>query len=236
MTAAGASVTGVDMEVPVLSLRPSTLLEVYRRNGAERLLKSVARRLLFDRRADRLLGEALAARYGSAEIRHGRLVVSDAAGLDLPPRSLDLIVSEDVFEHMTVESVESTVGLMRGWLKPGGLALVRPNVFPGISGGHLSEWNVESIFDSPDAPRRSAPWEHLRARRYRPNTFLNELRREDYRRAFEAGGFEILEDRSRYPELGAQFLTPAIREELAEWPEEELFSNQTLFVLRPVAD
>lgn len=233
LSAAGAEAVGVDMEVPLLALRPSTLRRIERENGSERLAKSLARYLLFDRAARRRLAAAIADGYPGAGLDYGRLEVCDAAALRLPEGSLDLVVSEDVFEHMTPASVERTLAGMRGWLRPRGIALIRPNVFTGISGGHLAEWSVPSVRDEPRAPRRSEPWEHLRGRRFQPNTFLNELTLADYRRAFAAGGFEVLAERPRYPELGAALLSPEVRAELAAWPDEELFSNQVLFVLRP---
>lgn len=234
LAAAGASPVGVDIEVPLLKLTPATLLRIQRANGSERLAKSVARYLLFDRAANQRLKQAIGARFGRSELAYGRLEVCDAADLVLAERSLDLITSEDVFEHMTPESIARTLSSMHRWLKPGAIALIRPNVFTGISGGHLAEWSVPSVRDHPARPRTSAPWEHLRAPRFEPNTFLNRLTRADYREAFARAGFEILEEQPRYPQLGASLLTPALRAELADWPDEELFSNQTLFVLRPL--
>lgn len=233
LSAAGADPVGVDIEVPLLRLNPATMREIQRRNGTERLAKSVARYLLFDRGARRRLRAALGEEYGSGELDYGRLEVCDARDLELAPGSLDLVTSEDVFEHMTVESLDGTLAKMREWLKPGAIALIRPNVYPGISGGHLAEWNVESVLERPLAPRRAAPWEHLRDRRHTANTFMNEMRRADYRQRFTAAGFEILAERPRHPNLGRELLTAELRRELDDWPDEELFSNQTLFVLRP---
>jgi SAM-dependent methyltransferase len=234
LTAAGADATGVDIEVPMFDFRPATMRRIMRANGPERLAKSAGRHLLFDRAAERRLKQAVAAAYPGTKFSRGQLVIGDAADLDLAERSLDLITSEDVFEHMTPDSIARTLAGIRGWLKPGAVALIRPNAFPGISGGHLREWNVPSVRDHPEQPRQSAPWEHLRANRFQPNTFLNRLTRADYRQAFTDAGFEILEERARYPELGATLLSAEIRAELSEWPDDELFSNQTLFVLRPV--
>lgn len=232
LSAAGARAVGVDVEVPLLRPDPATLAAIARANGVERLAKSVARYALFDRAAKRRLRAAVAARYPGAAPSYGRLEVCDAADLSLPAGSLDLVVSEDVFEHMAPASIERTLAGMRRWLRPRGIALVRPNAFPGISGGHLAEWSVPSVLADPLAPRRSEPWEHLRGRRLRPNTYLNELTLAEYRRAFAAAGFEILAEAPRYPELGAELMTPGLRAELAGWGDDELFSNQVLFVLR----
>lgn len=231
--AAGARASGVDIEVPMFDLRPRTLRGIQRRNGLERLAKSAGRHLLFDRTAKRRLKKAIEAAYPGSEFGYGKLVIGDAADLDLPNASLDLVTSEDVFEHMTPDSIARTLAGARRWLKPGAIALIRPNIYPGISGGHLREWSVNAVRNRPEEPRESAPWDHLREGNFRPNTFLNRLTRADYRKAFAEAGFEILEERPRHPELGASLITPEIRAELSEWPDEELFSNQTLFVLRP---
>ncbi len=236
LSAAGAEPTGIDMEVPLLRLDPSTMREIFRRNGAERLAKSTARHLLFDRGAKRRLRDGIASRYGTEKVEYGRIEIGDAADLDLEPHSFDLVTSEDVFEHMTLKSLRRTLAVVREALKPEGLALIRPNVFTGISGGHLAEWYQSFVLDDPGAERRSEPWEHLRTRRHEPNTFLNELSRVEYRRQFTEAGFEILEERVRYRDLGAALMTPAIREELSQWSDEELFSNQVMFVLRPTTD
>ena len=37
------------------------------------------------------------------------------------------------------------------------------------------------------------------------------------------------------PDLGRELLTPELRQRLADYPDEELFSNQVRFVLRPRA-
>lgn len=235
LSAAGASPIGVDLEVPLLKFRPSTIWRIQQANGFERVAKSVVRYALFDRAARRRLRKVLARKFSSRRLDYGRLEVCDVGDLELPGRSLDLIVSEDVFEHMTLDSVSRTIAKMREWLKPGAIALIRPNVYTGISGGHLAEWGVASVRDDPERDRLSVPWEHLREQRFAPNTYLNELTREDYRRHFSDGGFEILEERCRYPNLGRSLMTPEIRSELPGWSDDELFSNQTLFVLRPVS-
>lgn len=233
LNAAGARTVGVDVEAPLLRFSPRALWRIQRQNGSERLAKSVARHLLFDRPARRDLRRAIERRYGVAELSYGRIVIADAAALELPAASLDLVVSEDVLEHVPVAAVAAMLAGIRAWLRPRGLALIRPNVYPGISGGHLAEWSVESVLDDPRAPRRSEPWEHLRGRRLRANTFLNELTRADYRRLFADAGLTVVAEHCRHPDLGRELLTPAVRAELADWPDEELFSNQVLFVLRP---
>lgn len=135
-----------------------------------------------------------------------------------------------MFEHIGRDSLEELVQRMAAWLRPGGLALIRPNIFTGIVGGHLLEWSRASIGER-DRRRRSEPWEHLRKRRLTANTYLNEMTRAQYRVLFERS-FEILEEQVAQPDLGRDYLDESARADLASWADEELFSNQTLFVLR----
>jgi hypothetical protein len=141
------------------------------------------------------------------------------------------VFSEDVFEHIPSATLARLIARIASWLRPNGLALIRPNVFTGILGGHLLELSEASVKMSRFA-RLSDPWEHLRGRRFRPNTYLNEMTRAEYRALFR-NSFHILEERVRQPNLGRAYLSPAARSDLADWTDDELFSNQTLFVLAP---
>ncbi len=115
-------------------------------------------------------------------------------------------------------------------LKPEGLAVLRPNVFTGITGGHLHEWYPDQVMAS--APKSTEPWEHLRSSRVVANTYLNGLPRRAYRSLLEQH-FDVLEDTAVDPALGRELLAGPIQDELAQWDDYELFSNQVTFVLRP---
>ena len=227
----GADVTGSDLDVPLLRGSPQEFAAMARRNGLERAVKSAVRFVLFDRKERRALERLMRARGLELKIEPDRLIVADAASLPIAGQSLDFIYSEDVFEHIPIESLRMLTAKMARWLKPSGLALIRPNVFTGIAGGHLAEWFPQVVNDR-SRRRRSEPWEHLRRRRFRPNTYLNEMSRAGYRELF-AEEFEILEEKVRDENLGRDYFTGETAAELASWPEEELFSNQTLFILRP---
>jgi SAM-dependent methyltransferase len=226
----GVDVRGVDAEVPVLDGGPAELLGMLRRNGVERATKSLLRHVLFDRGERRALAATIRRHGYTPRLDSSRLIIGDAGELELPAASVDLVFSEDVFEHIPRAALERLVPRMAAWLRPGGVALIRPNIFTGIVGGHLLEWSRASLREG-ERRRRSEPWEHLRKRRLAANTYLNELTRAQYRELF-AGSFEILEERVAQPDLGRRYLDQAARDELADWSEEELFSNQTMFVLR----
>ncbi|MGB0631978.1 MAG: hypothetical protein ACPGRZ_14920 [Alphaproteobacteria bacterium] len=56
--------------------------------------------------------------------------------------------------------------------------------------------------------------------------------RRDYRELF-AKHFDILDESVLQPGLGAALMTPEIRAELSDYSDEELFSNNVMFVLKP---
>jgi hypothetical protein len=227
----GADAWGVDVEVPVLDGSRAELAAIYRANGLERALKSGVRRTVFDRRERRAMEAELARRGWTRPAPRERFIVADAAQLRWDDSDLDLIVSEDVFEHIPPEGLRKLVPAMAGWLRPDGLALVCPNVFTGITGGHQLDWNRFS-FTRARPRRHTPPWDHLRGRTRPANTYLNQLTRADYRELLEPH-FEIVEEIVKLPGLGRELLTGEVAAELAAWPEEELLSNQVLFVLRP---
>jgi hypothetical protein len=223
-------VRGVDAEVPILAGRLAEYWAMLQTNGFERFLKSVLRHAVFDRSERRAITTALLSRGLEPRLEADRLTVNDAGLVAIEPDTLDLVFSEDVFEHISRKTLEHLVPTMAAWLRPGGLALIRPNVFTGIIGGHLIEWSSHAMRHPPPG-RKSEPWEHLRQRRFRPNTYLNELTRAEYRDLFSRH-FQILEERVSQPHLGEGYLDERARKDLANWSEEELFSNQVLFVLR----
>jgi SAM-dependent methyltransferase len=227
----GIDVRGVDAEAPVVPGRPSQFVSMLRRNGIERAAKSLVRHMLFDRGEQRALERALRQRGLTPRLDPARLIVADARDLEIEPGSFDLVISEDVFEHLRRETLEQVVAAMARWLRPTGIALIRPNVFTGITGGHLIEWSRRAL-RQPQSERRSEPWEHLRRNRFEANTYLNKLTRAEYRGLFGLH-FEILDERVTQPDLGRAYLDARARAELSDWPDDELFSNQTLFVLRP---
>jgi hypothetical protein len=228
----GADAWGVDVEVPVLEGSRREFREMYRTNGLERAAKSAVRHVFFDAGERREIEAELRRRGWTRPAPRERFVVGDATELSWPDRDFDLIVSEDVFEHIPPAGLQKLVPQMASWLRPDGLALICPNVFTGITGGHHLDWSRFSL-TRPDPRRRTPPWDHLRARSATANTYLNELSRADYREVL-GGSFEIVEEIVRRPDLGREFLTGEAAAELSDWSEEELFSNQVLFVLRPL--
>lgn len=234
LSSMGINVTGVDMDTPMLRGSPRELLNAFRTNGLERAIKSAVRFYLFDWHERYHLNKKLKSLGYILKIMPERFIISDASSehfyQTIDEKTLDLILSEDVFEHIPMTSLEGLVPKIASWLKPDGIALIRPCIYTGIAGGHDVEWYPHRVGQV--MPRRSEPWEHLRKRRFPANTYMNELTRENYRQLFNKH-FEILAEVEKRPGLGKEYLTTDVRRELADYPDDELLSNEVLFVLRP---
>lgn len=205
----------------------------FRHNGLERTAKRLVRYFLFDRRKWRAF-EQLVERHTGQPFRMPveRLFVGDAGDSALWTRlgnKYDLIYSEDVFEHIPEKDLDAVVQHMAARLDENGIAVISPMIFTGIAGGHSLEWYPHMV--EQESKRRSEPWEHLRGDRFPADTFLNRVPRGAYRAIF-ARSFDIVEETVLMPELGRRFLTSVVRRELAEYTDDELFSNKVRFVLR----
>ncbi|TFE66580.1 class I SAM-dependent methyltransferase [Methylacidiphilum caldifontis] len=229
MIGLGIDSMGIDLDIPVLKGSLQEWKELVHKNGVERFLKSFLRFYLFDLKERKELKKKLKQKNSNFFIPNERFLVGDASSLELADCFFDLIISEDVFEHIPTQRLEMLVEKMARWLKPGGLALIRPMVYTGISGGHLAEWFPSNV--PLNSPKKSEPWEHLRKNRFQPNTYLNKLWRKDYRSLFSKY-FVLLEEKVKDPSLGKKYLNEKIKKELILYPEEELFSNNVLFVLQ----
>jgi len=230
----GIDVTGVDLDMPLIKWTPRNMLRVARKSGWMRASKSSLRYFISDIKEWRFLAELFRKEHGTDfRFPADRLVVADASADAFWDRAgkFGFIYSEDVFEHIPRESLRNLVKRMAAALRPDGLAVIRPTVFTGITGGHHLEWYSHKVSER-DVTRATEPWEHLRQNRRPANTYLNGMARRDYVELF-APHFEILENRAMHPDLGREHMTDAIRAELSAYGDDELFSNTTLFVLAP---
>ena len=237
LTSLGYDVQGVDLDRPVLMGSFREFFEMLRKNGVQRVLKSIIRHFVFDRSEWRALDRQLKIRREKGlMIEQERFTVADAATLNFAamyPSGVDFIYSEDVFEHVPGEALARLLENLARVLAPEGCAVFRPHVFSSIGGGHLPEWYPHLTRTRPtnDPDCRSEPWEHLRKRRFKANTYLNELKIEDYRRMI-GRYFEIVSETNEEPELGSRFLTAEISSELPNYTKDELLLNNVRFVCR----
>jgi len=224
----GCDVRGIDLDAPVIDLRPSDYLRVIRQNGVERGAKSIMRNVLFDAKIYDLLKERLKARGVQPAFNREGLLVGNAAEFAFD--QVDLFFSSDVFEHIPPDQLKYLLDHLHSACNPDTILIITPNIYTGITGNHLKEWYGSKV--EQNLERESEPWEHLRKDRFQANTYLNKLWRKDYRELF-GQRFEILDELVMYPEQGRQYLTGATAVELADIDPEELFSNQVSFIMKP---
>jgi hypothetical protein len=239
LVAKGVEVSGVDLDAPLLEFSFSHVDRIFRTNGIERAMKSFVRWTVVQRVEYAALAKYCYEQTGYVDLRDPRkllrkssprLTVGDASKGTFWCSSggpFDFIYSEDVFEHIPSESLDDLLQHLAENISCDGIVLTRPNIFTGITGGHQLDWYEVAT----DRHRLSAPWDHLRKNMFPANTYLNKLSLSDYRERFR-GLFDIVVEKTMNPDLGRTFLSPAIREELKHYPDEELFSNNVLFILK----
>lgn len=230
LVAEGINAHAVDLDKVTMGMSLSEFIGSLSSNGLERSVKTLLRSVLFDGADNRAFRKFLSERRASPfewpidRIKHG----SAAEANCWPSDQVDFVYSEDVFEHIPPQILPAVCEQMSMRMSRRGIAWVKPLVFTGIQGGHAVDWYTVDE----GRVRDCQPWDHLRQRKFPANTYLNQLRRADYRLLFSEW-FDILEERVVQPDLGRNFMTPEIREELSEYTDEDLFSNGVVFVLKP---
>jgi SAM-dependent methyltransferase len=165
---------GVDLDVIVEQFSVGRYIEMLRRNGPTRVVKTLGRHALGLHRRYRA---ELLRRLGAAAPSYS-LAQADAGRLPLRDRSLDVVFSNSVFEHLAAP--ELVMREAARVLRPGGVAYVSVAIFTSEAGCHDPR-----IF----AGRRDALpyWSHLRddyAHLVRPNAFLNRWSLDQWRECF----------------------------------------------------
>lgn len=224
--AAGCRVTGVDAVVGHrwgLGIRPGRYSAYFREAGLARTLRKLAGELAFDSLYYRTLASATGLRLSEAGLD---LQAMDVQNPKLPRDTFDVIHSNATWEHVAdVNAANRTVAAA---LRPGGIAYIEIHLFPSLSGGHDLPWITPGKTELGDV----LPWQHLRKADWQAPVFLNRLREQDYRRAFEnTKGLSILEWRTEFTE-GKDLVTPAILEELEGYNADELTKRSIIVVAR----
>ena len=230
MSSMGYNVRGVDLDEPMIDHAFSSIVRIARRNGLARAGKTAIRHYLFDGPERRGLDKALRRRGRKLEVNREIFLVGDAAECDFPAGSLDFFYSEDVFEHIPPEALDTLAAKIADWLSPNGIATITPCVYASLPGSHLTDWFPASLKDT-NRKRQFGPWEHLRKRRQRADCYLNELKLADYRRIL-GKHLEIVEEIDMDPGIGEAYLDPATEAELAGYERKELVGSRFRFVLK----
>lgn len=177
-------VVGIDLDLVTEDFGLKETVRLMRTNGPMRGVKTLARKILgFDRK---FIAE-LARQIGSTTSARPALLQMDAARLDFPGCSFDVVFSHAVFEHLPepARAIEEACRV----LKPGGVMFVVFHLYTSDSGCHDLRILSGSRGDLP-------MWPHLRpehAAKVRQNSYLNKLSLADWRAVFAeaAPGCEV---------------------------------------------
>jgi SAM-dependent methyltransferase len=215
LASSGAEAVGVDTELVESRRGISKYRHLLKSNGVERTLRTAVWDLLFARGYYHELERCIGARLPHEQVE---LHVYDGMHLPLPDASIDLVVSHEVFEH--ISDVPAVLAELARVLRPDGQIYIYIHNFTSLSGGHHIAWKHPDTRPS----KIVAPWDHLRSRVHTDiPSWLNGLREHEYRAMFEEL-FEIEEWRETAEE-GRGLLTDEIRSELVQFNERELLTK-----------
>jgi ubiquinone/menaquinone biosynthesis C-methylase UbiE len=219
----GANVTGIDTEVVQPDFSVDKYLDVLKKNGIERALRTLIWEQVFARSYYKQL-EMLSGQTLHFENIH--LQATKCSKIDLPDNSIDIVVSHEVFEH--IEDIPATLNELKRVMKPDAITYIYVHNYTSLSGGHHIAWKYPDNEPSAKVP----PWDHLRENSY-PDipSWLNEMRENEYREEFEKR-FEIVDWISTARE-GEKLLSKSIRQELHDYSEHELLTKGFTVVAKP---
>lgn len=220
---AGARVTGIDTEAVEPKRSIAKYYSIAQKNGLERAIRTLVWDVVYARPYYQELAVAcpFPLRFEDVDARS-----VEVAELPFPVNTFDLVVSHEVFEH--ISDISSTLRALHRVMKPDGIAYIYIHNYASLSGGHHIAWKYPDTEPSTVVP----PWDHLRDHRY-PDipSWINRMREHEYRDTFEKE-FEIL-DWIHICTEGSALLTPQIREELRDYSEQELLTKGFVVVARP---
>jgi len=228
----GADVTALDINYVRPDNLPAFFFHVWQHNGLDRAIKSMVRRILFDKHYYSVLEESK-----GVSLREYRSKITfvtaetTASDYPLPSASFDLIVSNAVLEH--VDDVAGFASEVARLLVEGGYFYGWIHNFYSLSGGHNLQWAYPDEQPSKEVP----PWDHLRDNLFPAHVFLNQYRPEEYLDIF-SDLFEVrlFEGRDINHDAGGtegeQFFLTDIEEELAEYPKDLLLTRSWCLICR----
>lgn len=226
LTGLGMHVTGIDIDPyePPLRALPRRM----KQEGKARALSMTARNMLIDGKVQR----GLAARFPhKVRINALDVRVMDAAKIEFPDNTFDLIFSTAVFEH--IENMPAVLMEVYRVLKPGSVGRLHAHLWTSRTGSHTTE-----MMDERGVPLPVKPWDHLLNPQFRANCYLNFFRDMDYRRHIEETPLDIVDwVRSKPDPKEEAMLEGELGEQLEAkgYSREELLTTSLSMIVRKPA-
>ncbi len=214
-------VTCVDLDVIPDGIDPLAYAKMLRTNGLGRVVKTVGRKLIGN---DRIELAEWRRQLEVAYLPAPQCLVRDICDGAPSPGNWDVLTSFAVFQH--IADVSTAVRRCVEALAPGGVLYIGVQLWTGNIGHH-------DIRAYSGREHELPLWGHLRpsaAHEIEPSAWLNELRLRDWRAVFaeHCPGFREYQERFGEAELRAK-MTPALREELADYEDDELYTIDVFF-------
>jgi SAM-dependent methyltransferase len=220
-------VIGMDLDVIPIGFDLRSYLRMLRENGAGRVVKSVGRHLLIGQ-ANEL---AWASLLGVEKFNNPNLIHGNICGETPAIGQFDVVMSWSVFEHLPnpQQAVQNAIKL----LKPGGIFYISLHLYTSNNGHH----DIRAFTgDEENLPL----WPHLRAATAQaivPSAYLNQWQLAQWRKLFATaapGHQEILEPFESYARFQPR-MTNTLRNELAAYTDEELYTINAVYMWRKPA-
>ena len=217
-------VVGMDLDVIPVKFNLRSFIQTARTNGIGRVVKTIGRRLIVGKVNEKAWARAI----GATKFRDPEMIYDDI-GQSVPERGgFDAVTSWSVFEHLPDprQALENVIDA----LAPSGIFYISIHLYTSNNGHH----DIRA-FTGNEA--QLPLWAHLRdstAGTVKPSAYLNEWRLGQWRELFNElapGHDEYLEVFEAREVLEPQ-MTDALRQELAEYSNDELYSINAVYVWR----
>lgn len=209
-------VVGIDIELPFKYPYVFDFLKTVRQSGVSRAIKTAVRQVLG---VDRRFRRSLLRNLNASKLPDIETHLMDAMNLQFDADSFDGAYSFSVFQY--IEDPTLAAQQIYRVLKPGGIAYIQLHLYTSMGGS-----------DHPFLiahPNKYSPWGHLRPST--PFYFKHGLNINCWRLTQYKQMFESVFDQVHYvnyddeQQTARKLLTSAIREELAEFSEQELLTS-----------
>lgn len=216
-------VTGIDLDVVPTGFSLGQYVEMCRRNGVRRAVKTICRKVIgIDRQYRREVRRRLTRPLNEPH----RVLRMDASEMSFPDRSFDLVHSRSVFHH--IPSPEIALSEVARVLRPEGIAILSFHLYTSENG------SLDPRVYTDDRGGVLA-WSHLR-RSSRDsvvaNAFINRLRLHEWRHKIgdEMPSADVILRQNRRNGAMSEARELRASGELAEYSLEELLTDEVIVV------